>query len=146
MGVATAQGLALGCGAPLVGVPSLELVAWSALAEGERGAFALDARQGEVYLARYERRGSGLETLTAPCAVALAGLGALLAAGEPLWADAALRASALPEGLDLRAAPPARAALLLELGARALAAGLARDPRTVEPLYLRPFAARPARA
>ena len=146
MGVATAQGLALGCGAPLVGVCSLEVLAWSVLAEGERGAFALDARQGEVYLARYERRGSGLETLTAPCAVALAGLGALLAAGEPLWADAGVRASALPADLDLRVAPPARAEVLLELGARALAAGLARDPRTVEPLYLRPFATRPARA
>jgi tRNA threonylcarbamoyladenosine biosynthesis protein TsaB len=146
VGVATAQGLALGCGAPLVGVPSLELLAWSALAQGERGAFALDARQGEVYLARYERRGTGLEVLTAPCAVAHAGLGALLVEGEPLWADAGVRASALPQGLDLRVAPPARAALLLELGARALAAGLARDPRSVEPLYLRPFAVRPARA
>lgn len=146
VGIATAQGLALGSGASLVGVPSFEVLAWTALAEGEHGAFALDARQGELYLARYERRAGGLEVLCAPCALPLARLEAQLVAGEPLWADAGARALALPAGLDVRVAPAARAAVLLELGARALGRGGARDPRTLEPLYLRPFAVRPARA
>ena len=146
VGVATAQGLALGTGARLVGVPSLELVAWDVLAEGASGAFVLDARQGEVYLARYARRGDALEVLAAPAAVPLARLGAQLVAGEPVWADERARALALPAGHELCDAPAPRAARLLELGARALARGEAADPRALEPLYLRPFTVRSARA
>lgn len=146
VGVATAQGLALGTGAPLVGVPSLEVAAWSVLGPGESGAFVLDARQGEVYLARYARRDAALEVRAAPAALPLARLGAHLVEGEPVWVDARARTLALPEGLDLRDAPTPRAGVLLELGARALARGAVGEPRSVEPLYLRPFAVRGARA
>jgi tRNA threonylcarbamoyladenosine biosynthesis protein TsaB len=145
-GLALAKGLVLGTGAKLVGVSSLESTAWSALAGDGRGAFALDARQGEVYLARYGRRAGELEVLLEPCARPLGGLASELVAGEPLWCDAGVRALALPPGLDVRVAPAPRAAVLLELGARALRRRGADDPRTLEPAYLRPFAIRPARA
>lgn len=145
-GLATAKGLVLGTGAKLVGVSSLEVVAWTALPPDGGGAFALDARQGEVYLARYRRREADLEVLLEPCALPASRLGSALVAGEPLWCDAGVRELALPAGLDLRPAPAARAAVLLELGARALARRGAADPRTLEPAYLRPFAIRSARA
>lgn len=145
-GLALAKGLVLGTGAKLVGVSSLETTAWSALAGDGRGTFALDARQGEVYLARYERRGGDLHVLLEPCVRPLGGLAAELVAGEPLWCDEAVRAHAQPLGLDVRVAPAPRAAVLLELGARALRRRGADDPRTLEPTYLRPFAFRPTRA
>jgi tRNA threonylcarbamoyladenosine biosynthesis protein TsaB len=145
-GLALAKGLVLGTGARLVGVSSLETMAWAALGGDGRGAFALDARQGAVYLARYERRGDDLDVLLEPCVRPLGDLASELVAGEPLWCDEGLRALALPAGLDVRAAPAPRAAVLLELGARALRRRGSDDPRTLEPAYLRPFAIRTARA
>jgi len=56
--VATAQGLGLGLGIPLLPVSSLAATAW---ASGyERAAVALAAGQGEVYWGRFERTAEGL--------------------------------------------------------------------------------------
>jgi len=63
IGVSTAKGLAYGLGVPVIGVPTLELMAYSltiqeewkaALAAGAWACPMLDARRMEVYLAVYD--------------------------------------------------------------------------------------------
>jgi tRNA threonylcarbamoyladenosine biosynthesis protein TsaB len=127
VGIATALGLVRGTGAALFGVPSLEALAYGELAQGSAAAFLLDARQGELYLARYRREEEGVAVLQPPCVTTPAELGRLLQPDEPVYADGA----ALP-----------RAAALLELGARRLAREGPHVAEDVEPLYLRAFAVR----
>jgi tRNA threonylcarbamoyladenosine biosynthesis protein TsaB len=60
--VSTAQGIALALGLPLVGVSSLQALAWSAqLAPAQRVLTVLDARMQEVYAAVYEFDAAGGE-------------------------------------------------------------------------------------
>ena len=64
VGLATAQGLAMATGKPLVGCSAFEaLVAW---AEGWNGAICpvLEARRGEVYAALYQRQGAAMHATT----------------------------------------------------------------------------------
>jgi tRNA threonylcarbamoyladenosine biosynthesis protein TsaB len=146
VGIATALGLARGSGAALFGVPSLEVLAWDALADGQSGAFVLDARQGELYLAAYRRAGAGLVVLRAPCVIQVAELAGTLEPGQALHADESVLAAA---GLTVTGATRAlrapRAGALLELGAQRMAREGPQQPAALEPLYLRPFAARPRR-
>ena len=147
VGVATALGLARGTLAQLFGVPSLEALAFGELGPGTTAAFLLDARQGELYLARYRREADGVDTLLSPCVTTAAALPELLPPDELVFADpAALRAAELEEE---RARRPARfrqavprASALLELGSARLAREGPQTPAQVEPLYLRAFAAR----
>lgn len=147
VGLATAKGLALGSGAMLVGVPTLE-----ALAEGYAHAdwticALLDAYRGEVYMALFRRKGSTLERLSpdavlAPEAVASAlveveGSIHLIGNGaaryhERLHAALGDRAGMTDEGL--RAVPSA--AVVARLGLRQFAGGNKPDAE-VAPLYLR---------
>ncbi|MDA3021947.1 MAG: tRNA (adenosine(37)-N6)-threonylcarbamoyltransferase complex dimerization subunit type 1 TsaB [Actinomycetota bacterium] len=55
VGVATAQSLGLAWGVPVVGICSLDAIAYAARAAGVTGEFiaAIDARRSEVYWARY---------------------------------------------------------------------------------------------
>jgi tRNA threonylcarbamoyladenosine biosynthesis protein TsaB len=150
VGVATALGLARGAGAALYGVPSLEALAFGELAPGQSAAFLLDARQGELYLARYLREAAEVRALLEPCVTTAAGLEELLPAGERIYADAAAVRAA---GLEAeRARAPERfaqawprAGALLELGGARLERDGGQSPEQVEPLYLRAFAARARR-
>jgi tRNA threonylcarbamoyladenosine biosynthesis protein TsaB len=56
IGIATAQGLAMAAGVPIVGISSLEAAAWSAPAAANTVCAMLDARRKEVYVARFDRR------------------------------------------------------------------------------------------
>jgi tRNA threonylcarbamoyl adenosine modification protein YeaZ len=147
VGLATAKGLALGAGARLVGVPTLE-----ALAEGYASADAticalLDAYRGEVYMALFRRNGNALERLSpdavlAPGAVASAlavveGPVHLIGNGaaryrEPL--EAALGRRVCVSDESLRAAPTA--AVVARLGIRQFAGGNKPDEE-VALIYLR---------
>ena len=149
---AVAQGLALGAGCPVVPVDSLMLVAEDAAqapAEGELAAVAMDARMGEVYAALYRWRGpaapAGWEVVQPP---GLFEPGVLAAAWRP-WLEAApagiwvagsglalLPADALPAGTPARTGR-GRAAALLRLAERLLAAGAGVDPALALPVYLR---------
>jgi tRNA threonylcarbamoyl adenosine modification protein YeaZ len=60
VGVATAKGLARGLGVALAGFSSLAAMAYGGLHEGEEGVFALDARRGNVYAARFVKRAGEL--------------------------------------------------------------------------------------
>lgn len=61
IGIATARGLALASGLPLVGVNTLELMAANVIARGQYGqvdclAIAHDARRSEIYLGLFDSR------------------------------------------------------------------------------------------
>jgi len=150
VGVATALGIARGAGALLHGVPSLEALSYGELLPGASAAFLLDARQGELYLARYRREPEEVQALLAPCVTTAAALGELVPADERIFADeAALQAAGLE---DERARNPERfghawpgAGALLRLGTARLGHRGPHTPAQVEPLYLRAFAARSRR-
>ena len=147
VGVATALGLARGTGALLLGLPSGEALAWSALQPGEVALHLLDARAGELYLARYRRVAEHVEVLVPPCVVAPAGVAAHLAGNELILADeGAVSAAGLdPADPRLRVGLTPRAAAVLELGIRRLEREGPHAPASVEPLYLRAFAAKQRR-
>lgn len=140
---ATALGLARGTGARLRGAPSFEALARARLARGESGVVLLDARAGELYVARYRAGAGGLEIHTAPCVRRAGELHDVLDGADRVFADeAALKAAAL----DRRALPPitppdTRAEQTLDLGLEHLRAHGSHAPNAIEPLYLRAFAA-----
>jgi tRNA threonylcarbamoyladenosine biosynthesis protein TsaB len=142
---ATALGLARGTGARLFGLPSIEALCWSALGVGEEAAVVLDARQGELYFARYLREAEGVRVLHAPCIVVPAELSALLPPelcilGEPETARAASLPAASAARIDVDRRPSAAA--VLELGAARFAREGAHGSEGIEPLYVRAFASR----
>lgn len=65
IGCGVAQGLALGADLPVVGIITLEAMAWQA--QADRVITCLDARMHEVYYAAYRRLGDSLEAVLAPC-------------------------------------------------------------------------------
>ena len=145
VGIATALGLAMGTAAALQAVPSVEALAHEALEPGETGATLLDARSEQLYFALYQRDTESVNTLAQPQTTTAEELPSLLPPDAVIICD---QAAALAAGLspDLRArvrsghSPSART--ILELGSRKLALEGPLNASQVEPLYLRPFAAK----
>lgn len=143
IGLATAQGLALGLGAPLVGVSTLRLLAQN-LAVGAGGLiWALaDARRGLLYAACFRDEPGGLTRLEDDMAISPQRLLPLLRPPAVLVGGGArlLAEAHLAEGLRLapRWADLPRPGLLALLGAERLAAGLGRPPEAVRARYCRP--------
>ena len=143
LAIALAQGVALALDRPLIPVSTLQALAMRAPAEAGQVLAAIDARMGEVYVARYERV-DGLpwlqdaERVCPPQAVVLpegircAGVGTGFAAAE--GAIVAQLGTAL-SSVDATALP--RASDVLALALPMLARGEAIAPERVEPAYLR---------
>ena len=74
IGLATIKGMALALRKPVAGIPSLEIIAWQALKEGESGAALIDARRNQVYLGMYKKSSSRLLSLNEPLLVSSAQL------------------------------------------------------------------------
>jgi len=84
IGIATARGLALASGLPLVGITTLEAIAAGAaeLSTGQRSiATVIDARRGEVYIQCF---GPDMDPLSTPAALPYETAAAELAATAPL--------------------------------------------------------------
>lgn len=83
--MATAKGAAQALGVPLVGVSSLDAVAWNAHAVGVRGRVAVvaDAMRKEVYPVRFSLSEAGVERLEADRVVKADAAAAELVEGEP---------------------------------------------------------------
>lgn len=141
IGLATARGLALARGLPLIGVSSFEVAAAAATAPeraGRQVVAVLDSKRNEIFAQLFDER---LAEAGAPLEVALSGLAEALPAGPLVLtgdagarALAALQAAGRDDVLLAAAAGPADAALL---AARAAL----RDPAAagpVQPVYLRP--------
>lgn len=156
VGVAAAKGMAIGRGAPLAGVGSLEAMAADAFASGQAGpqdlvVAALDAKKQELFLAAFDATGA---VCWAPRHVPRAEAAALVLAGP---------GASLPPGGQLRvvgevaAEDPAFSPYLLRapsfdlpdavavgrIGLGRLVGGGDFDPELVEPLYVRPPDAKP---
>lgn len=143
LAIALAQGVALALDRPLIPVSTLQALAMRAPAEAGQVLAAIDARMGEVYVARYQRV-DGLpwlqdaERVCPPQAVVLpegircAGVGTGFGAAE--GAIVAQLGDALTSA-DATALP--RASDVLALALPLLARGEAIAPERVEPAYLR---------
>jgi tRNA threonylcarbamoyladenosine biosynthesis protein TsaB len=148
VGLATALGLARASGAALCCVPSGETIAYRELAPGREGVLLLDARAGELYFARYRRTEDDVDVLHEPCVVRPDELAGLLPPDVPIFGDATVaRAAGLAaaDELRLRADAVASADALLALGRVRIERRGAQRLGEVEPLYLRPFAAKARR-
>ena len=142
IGLATAQGLALGLGLECAGVSTLRL-----LAEGVKSQQGLiwaitDARRGLVYAAPFKSDGNSLKRLAPDAAMSLprlaketGGPALLVGDGAPLGLDEL-------SGRGMRLAPDwagiPRAGLLALIGEERLRAGQGAGPEDLKPRYLRP--------
>jgi tRNA threonylcarbamoyladenosine biosynthesis protein TsaB len=144
IGLSTAKGLAYATGLPLVGVPTLEAMAWTLPAARWQICPVLDARKQEVYAALFQHDRDGLQRVSEDMAIAPEALCRLirkptLFLGDGLAAYQALFEERLGDHLLL---PPlanrgARPACVAELGRRRLLRGERDLPEALVPCYLR---------
>ena len=156
IGLSTVKGLAFATGKPVVGVPTLEALAWRLPFCAYPVCPVLDARKNEVYTALYLTRDGRLDRLEAARAVPPSTLaeelratteGPVVFLGDGVAPFAALFAEVL--GTRAYLAPAdlrlPSAVTVGELGGWALARGEAADAAGLVPLYLRPSEAELAR-
>ena len=145
VGVATAKAMASALRVPVVGVSSLDLVAFPVRFSPRLIAAVVDARRGEVFFAFYRQVPGGLQRVSDPRVGSTDELTAeLLASGEECLAvgDGAVRYSdALHELTTVEVADaglqyPSAASLVQLAHARALREEFV-NPWDVEPIYLR---------
>lgn len=153
IGLSTVKGLAYATGLPVVGVPTLEALAWSVPFAGCQVCPVLDARKQEVYAALFRYRNSALERIMEDAALppeVLCGKirRPTLFLGDGLGAYGDLFRRLLGERMLV---PPlasrgSRPACVAELGRQRLLRG-ERDPAdSLVPRYLRPSEAELRRA
>jgi len=146
LGIALAQGIALGLDLPVIPVSTLKVLACRALAKGEerRIVSAIDARMGEIYAAAWHAKDGhlhplGTETVMAPDLWPLPdetngwyGVGTGFSAQDHALTTRLKHRFAM---LDVNALPHAGDAA--RLAAQAYAQGEIRLADTLEPAYLR---------
>jgi tRNA threonylcarbamoyladenosine biosynthesis protein TsaB len=156
IGLSTVKALAFATGKPVVGVPTLEALAWRLPYCAYPVCPILDAKKNEVYAGLYRTLEGQLEVLEAPRAVAPATLaedlrasvtGSIVFLGDAVAPYAPVLVDVL--GVRARLAPAdlrlPSAVTVGELGSLALRNGEVRDPASLVPLYLRPSEAELAR-
>jgi tRNA threonylcarbamoyladenosine biosynthesis protein TsaB len=139
IGVATAKGLALAEGKPLLGLSSLRVIALG-MPWGRLRAVAVDAQKGELYCALYEHAGASLIERVAPFHAPPVEAARMLQEADVLAGDGAERH---PDFMLACARAPKlcdtpRAACLAYDAAREYARSGASDLAALEPLYVRP--------
>ncbi|WP_102945345.1 tRNA (adenosine(37)-N6)-threonylcarbamoyltransferase complex dimerization subunit type 1 TsaB [Stenotrophomonas sp. VV52] len=143
LAIAIAQGIALALDRPLLPVSTLQVLALRAPTEATHVLSSIDARMGEVYVARQVRvdgqwQLQGEEQVCAPEAVALPdgsrwyGVGTGFGAADGVLAT---RLAGQLDGMDAQALP--RASDLLALAVPMFERGEGVAPELVEPAYLR---------
>ncbi|MGB4780531.1 tRNA (adenosine(37)-N6)-threonylcarbamoyltransferase complex dimerization subunit type 1 TsaB [Candidatus Methylomirabilis sp.] len=145
IGLSTAKGLVVVGGQPLVGVSTLEAMAWTLPFCAHPVCPILDARKGEIYCALFRYEGDRLirlmdDTATAPDRLLSRIQQPTVFLGDGLVAYESLVQSQLKE---LALFPPlagrgGRAAAVAELGRRRLLRGDRDDLVQLAPQYLRP--------
>lgn len=145
IGAATAKGLALGLGIPLVSVPTLDALAYNIFATNAIVCPIMDARRQQVYTAFYTWAGGRLLRLSEPCAApmeqvvqkALAFEKDVIFVGDGVPVHQALL-SAYPQFIP---APPScsrqRAACVGALAVELVKEGKAVEGSAFAPTYLR---------
>ena len=144
VGISTAKGLAFSLGVPLVGISTLEAIAYGHAEVGLPVCPILNAGRGEIAIATYQLKGDRWQQITAEHISTVDALCAKITArtifcGE-LTPDTIDK---LTERLGQKAIipPPAsrlrRAGFLAELGLKRLQSDDCDQPSTLQPIYLR---------
>lgn len=145
VGVATAKALAYALRVPMIGVPSLDLVAFPLRLTSRLIVAAVDARRGELFYAFYRPVPAGVQRVTPHLVGSPEDLASeIVAAGEDclLAGDGARRYADEFEGLsrvriaDQEVAHPSATSLVQLAHAQALREEFV-NPWELEPLYLR---------
>jgi tRNA threonylcarbamoyladenosine biosynthesis protein TsaB len=152
VGISAAKGLATARHVPLVGISTLDVIAFQAASADQVVWAVMPAGRGEVYLARYAgdgekwRRTSDYLIMPVDEAASAVGAGGLVAgtgAALVCRSGGSHTSAGAPEH---RAPSVRRAGYLAELGRRYLQAGGRDQLLTLEPLYLRRPSAEEKRA
>ncbi|MBI5167513.1 MAG: tRNA (adenosine(37)-N6)-threonylcarbamoyltransferase complex dimerization subunit type 1 TsaB [candidate division NC10 bacterium] len=145
IGLSTAKGLALASGKPVVGVPTLEAMAWNLPFCPYWICPILDARKKEVYCAIYRFHQDKLETIMGARSLSPQALLSLIREPTVFLGDGLVPYGCLlKEGLGDNAlfAPLSKqgpsAANVAELGLWKLGRGEVVDPASLVPIYIRP--------
>ena len=139
IGVATARALSLVCGAPIVAMSSLSLMALNpevANYQNRTLAIATDARRGEAYIERFDR--GTFQSIGGPAVMPFADAAQALGSAPALIAGSAasaIAAEANAQGRDVRAILPGLLPDALNMLFCAAALPIIEKPA---PLYLRP--------
>lgn len=145
VGIATAMATAFGLGVPMIGVSSLDLVAFPLRHTSRLVAAAIDARRGEVFRAFYRQVPGGIQRVSEPQVKTPDDLyGELMAAGTEclVVGDGAVRHRELLDSItkvevaDEGFAHPSANSLVALAHARALREEFVQ-PAEIAPLYLR---------
>ncbi len=141
VGIASALGLARGCGAQMIAIPSAEALVWCEARSGEELVVLLDARQREVYFTHLRREQAEVRTLVGPSVIAVDELAGRFPARVPIFADSAALGELLApdDAARLRTDARPHARGIAELAALRLSRGETTPLDAVQPLYLRPF-------
>ncbi len=145
IGMSTAKGLAIAAGKPLVGVPTLEAMAWTLPFCAHPVCPVLDARKGEIYCALFRHEGERLIRLMEDAALSPESLLSWIQEPTVFLGDGvAVYGALLKARLDrLALFPPSgqrtgSAATVAELGRRRLLQGQRDEISELTPRYLRP--------
>jgi tRNA threonylcarbamoyl adenosine modification protein YeaZ len=141
-GISTAKGLAFSLGIPIIGISSLEVIAYEHAGSGLPVCPIFNAGRGEIATAIYQRKDDEWRRLVAEHITTVDGLCSGITARTIFCGEfVPLIASELKKQLKERAiiatTEPRRARLLAELGKRRLEAGDYDNAATLQPLYLR---------
>lgn len=145
VGIAAGKALAYACRVPMVGVPSLDLLAFPVRHTDRTIVCAVDARRGEIFHAAYRQSPGGVQRLTEPAVDTPDDLvSELLVRNDEmlLVGDGALRYREVFEGVtrvevaDHGLAHPLASSLVELAHARALREDFV-SPQELSPLYLR---------
>jgi tRNA threonylcarbamoyladenosine biosynthesis protein TsaB len=145
VGIAAGKALAHARRLPMIGIPSLDLLAFQPRFSSRRIVCAIDAGRGEIFHAHYRQVPGGVQRITEPAVGTAAELATHLAeVDEPvlLTGDGALRYREAFEGVskielgDSGVAHPSAGSLVQLAHARALREDFV-TPAELAPLYLR---------
>ena len=142
VGISTAKGLAFSLGIPIIGISSLEVVAYEHAGTGLPVCPIFNAGRGEIATAIYQRQDNKWRQLVAEHITTVDSLCSRISAktifcGEFVPQVAGELKERLKERAVIAATDPPRARLLAELGKRRLETGDYDHPATLQPLYLR---------
>jgi tRNA threonylcarbamoyl adenosine modification protein YeaZ len=142
VGISTAKGLAFSLGVPIIGISSLEVVAYEHAESGLPICPIFNAGRGEIATAIYQRRSNKWRQLVAEHITTVDALCSgittkTIFCGEFVTQIAGELKKKLKEKAVIAANNPRRARLLAELAKRRLDAGDYDHSATLQPLYLR---------
>jgi tRNA threonylcarbamoyladenosine biosynthesis protein TsaB len=141
VGMATVKGMALALGKPLLGVSSLEVLAWQGLEAGETGIALIDARRGELFAEAFTRSQEGLRSLGEPRVVAgrdLSRYAAEVSGSLVICLDEGVPDQPIcPEHVDGQVRLTPSPTVVAQIAWERFARGAADELHTVVPLYIR---------